>query len=490
MSLSFVTLETALAESNAALALYVEKDSPFSGALADLDQQAGGALEKAVHHNRFQAGKGSHMDVVAPAGGIADRIILVGLGDTALSERDVLECGATALAAVHLKNHESLIIIGTNDMDPVLLAEGAKLRGYRFDKYRTKEPETKKPVLESIKIVSADPAADEQRFAARSAVADAVAFCQDLTSEPANVLHPESYADRLSELESLGLKVTVLDEKAMADLNMNALLGVGAGSFRESRLVVMEWQGGQPDEKPVALVGKGVTFDTGGISIKPSANMEDMKWDMGGSAIVSGTMKALALRKAKANVVGVVGLVENMPDGKAQRPGDIVTSASGQTIEILNTDAEGRLVLADALWYTKENYDPEWIIDLATLTGAILVALGSEYAGCFSNSDTLTADVEAAADATGDKIWRMPLHANYDQMINTPSADMKNIGGRWAGSITAAQFLQRFVGDTPWMHLDVAGMVWSEKDLVLSEKGATGYGVRLLDRLILDTRES
>ena len=490
MTISFVAPADALkAAEKAAVAVFTRKDQPFEGVVADLDQQSGGSLERAVHLNRFQAGKGSAVDIVAPAGGAAERVILIGLGSDDLTELAQVESGASAYAATLPHNHETLVIIPEGGLDPVLVAEGAMIRQYRFDKYRTKEPQSKKPTVTNIVIAADDPASATTAFEVRKAVVEAMAFTRDLTSEPANVLHPESYADQLKALEAEGLKVTVLDEPTMEKLGMHALLGVGLGSRRASRLVAMEWHGGGEGEAPVALVGKGVTFDTGGISIKPSANMEDMKWDMGGSAIVSGVMKALANRKAKANVVGIVGLVENMPDGQAQRPGDIVTSASGQTIEILNTDAEGRLVLADALWYTVENYKPEWIIDLATLTGAMIVALGHEYAGTFTNSDELAEQVDAAGAVTGDKVWRFPLHDAYDKQINTPSADMKNIGGRGAGSITAAQFLKRFIGETPWMHIDVAGTVWSDKDLPLSEKGATGYGVRMLDRLIADTVE-
>ena len=286
----------------------------------------------------------------------------------------------------------------------------------------------------------------------------------------------------------------MLGEKEMKKLGMGALLGVAQGSAQEPQLLVMEWHGAGKDPKskggePVAFVGKGVTFDTGGISLKPGAGMEEMKWDMGGAGTVIGLMKALAGRKAKANVVGLVGLVENMPDGKAQRPGDIVKSMSGQTIEILNTDAEGRLVLADVLWYCQDKYKPEFIVDLATLTGAIIVTLGHEHAGLFANDDDLSEKLAAAGRATGEKIWRLPLDDAYDKLINTDAADMKNIGGKGAGSITAAQFLQRFVNKTPWAHIDIAGMAWSKESKPTVPKGATGFGVRLLDRLVADHYE-
>jgi leucyl aminopeptidase len=314
---------------------------------------------------------------------------------------------------------------------------------------------------------------------------------KELVTEPANIIYPESFVERCKHLAELGVEISVLDDKDMAALGMGALLGVAQGSRRPARLLVMKWDGtGGSQERPVALVGKGVTFDTGGISIKPAAGMEDMKWDMGGAGAVAGAMKALAGRKAKAYVVGVCGLVENMPDGNAQRPGDIVTSMSGQTIEVLNTDAEGRLVLCDALHWVQEKYNPEYVVDLATLTGAIIVSLGSEYAGLFSNSDDLADKLTAAGKASGDPLWRFPLSKAYDKMIDSPIADMKNIGGKGAGSITAAQFLGRFIKDgVKWAHLDIAGTVWADKAGPVWDKGATGFGVRLLDRFVADNFE-
>ena len=333
-------------------------------------------------------------------------------------------------------------------------------------------------------------------YQAKDKVADGVFFTRDLVSEPANVLYPVTLAKQAQTLSKLGIKVEVLNEAQMAKLGMGALLGVGQGSIRESRMVVMQWNGadkpakGKKAEAPIAFVGKGVTFDTGGISIKPSGGMEDMKWDMGGSGVVIGLMKALAGRKAKVNAVGVVGLVENMPGGNAQRPGDIVTSMSGQTIEVLNTDAEGRLVLADALWYTKERFKPKFMVNLATLTGAIIVCLGGEMAGLFSNNDRLSERLTEAGKKVDENLWRMPLGDAYDKMINSDAADMKNIGaGRGAGSTTAAQFLQRFVDKTPWAHLDIAGVTWSKAEKPTVPKGGTGFGVRLLDRLVADYYE-
>ena len=337
-------------------------------------------------------------------------------------------------------------------------------------------------------IVSADAGAAWDRHAA---VAAGVALTRELVSEPANIIYPESFVARCQHLAELGVKITVLDRPAMEALGMGALLGVAQGSVRDARMLALEWDGTNgAAEKPLVFVGKGVTFDTGGISIKPAAGMEDMKWDMGGAGAVAGAIKALAGRKAKAHVVGICGLVENMPDGNAQRPGDIVTSMSGQTIEVINTDAEGRLVLCDALTWAQKTYAPDTVVDLATLTGAILVSLGDQYAGLFSNDDGLSDDLTAAGKAAGEPLWRFPLSDAYNKLIDSPIADMKNIGGRYAGSITAAQFIKRFIDDgVKWAHLDIAGMVWADKPGATFDKGATGYGVRLLDQFVADKFE-
>jgi leucyl aminopeptidase len=371
-------------------------------------------------------------------------------------------------------------------------ALGLRLRAYKFDKYKSKKSDPDAEVEEplSVGVQFADPAAARQAYVAREAAAEGVELARDLVNEPPNVLFPESFAERAATLGKLGVDVEILDEKAMKTLGMGALLGVGQGSVRESRVVVMRWRGGASSEtKPVAFVGKGVCFDTGGISIKPAAGMEDMKGDMGGAACVVGLMHALASRKARVNAVGVIGLVENMPDGNAYRPGDILTSMSGQTIEVINTDAEGRLVLADALWYVKETDKPRFIVDLATLTGAIMVALGVENAGLFSNDDELATRLIASGVATGETVWRMPLGPAYDKLIDSKFADMKNTGGRNGGSITAAQFLKRFVGDTPWAHLDVAGVAMSSPSTEINTSWGSGWGVRLLDRLVADFYE-
>ena len=371
-------------------------------------------------------------------------------------------------------------------------ALGLRLRGYKFDKYKTRKKENDEEngatpeFVIGAGLVGAARAAARERFA----VSEGVEIARDLVNEPPNVLFPAEFADRARALQTLGVELTVLDEKAMAKLGMNALLGVGRGSARDSRLVAMRWNGARSKRaKPVVVVGKGVCFDSGGISIKPAAGMEDMKGDMGGAACVVGLLHALASRKAKANVVGVIGLAENMPDGEAIRPGDILTSMSGQTIEIVNTDAEGRLVLADALWYARETFNPRLMIDLATLTGAIMVALGHEYAGLFSNNDELAQKIAAAGEATGEKVWRMPLGQPYDKLIDSKFADMKNTGGRHGGSITAAQFLQRFVKDTPWAHLDVAGVAMGSPSSDINPSWGSGWGVRLLNRLIADSYE-
>ena len=366
-----------------------------------------------------------------------------------------------------------------------------RLAAYRFDRYRTKEKPEKKPTIETVKIVVGDVAKAKKADVATKALAEAVAFTRDLVSEPANILYPVEFASRIKALEPLGLTVEILGVPEMTKLGMGALLGVGQGSVRESQLAIIEWNGAaDPKAKPVAFVGKGVCFDTGGISIKPADGMEDMKWDMGGAGAVAGLMQVLAARKAKVNVVGILGLVENMPDGNAQRPGDIVTSMSGQTIEVINTDAEGRLVLADALWYCQDRFKPKFMIDLATLTGAIIVALGNDYAGLFSNDDELSEKLLAASKATGENLWRLPLPAAYDKQIDSLAADMKNVGARPAGSITAALFIQKFVNGLPWAHLDIASTAWKKPSSNPTiPDGATGYGVRLLNRLVADYYE-
>jgi leucyl aminopeptidase len=511
MKLSFAA--PGLPETGVVVAFVLEERelSPSARALND---RLRGALVRAIEAGRFKGKKDQVLSLPAPAEGGHDRVVLVGLGKPAELDALRLQALGGQLYAALAGEGVGAVAVGVDTLDGVTqtpaemaaeMAFGAKLRAYRFDKYLTKEKEEDKPSLDALVFHCDDPARAKNLFAPLDAVAAGVLFTRDLVSEPANVIYPESLAEQARSLTELGVEVEVLGEREMRKLGMNALLGVGQGSERESQLVVMQWWGaGKPEieEKgkkgkrpklvkaeapaPLAFIGKGVTFDTGGISIKPSAGMEDMKWDMAGSAAVIGLLKALAGRRAKVNAVGVVGLVENMPSGTAQRPGDIVTSMSGQTIEVLNTDAEGRLVLADALWYTKERFKPRLMIDLATLTGAIIIALGHEKAGLFANDDDLAGKLAAAGKAVGEPLWRMPLGEEYDKLIKSDAADMKNIGNRGAGSITAAQFLQRFVDGTPWAHLDIAGVAWGKKDTGTVPKGGTGFGVRLLDRFVAD----
>lgn len=415
----------------------------------------------------------------------ADSAILAGYD--AKSELDQRNFGGKIYSAIDCsKAKEATIVVeGKDAQEAANIALGAKLKSYTFNKYHTKKKSDELPQLKTLNIMVADPAKAKKAYFPLGVTADAIFYTRDLVSEPSNILNPESYAAAIKKLTKSGLKVKVLDEKEMEKLGMHSLLGVGKGSAYESQLVIMEWNGGKKGEKPLGFVGKGVTFDTGGISIKPSNGMEEMKFDMGGSAVVVGLMKLLAERGAKVNAVGVVGLVENMPSSTAQKPGDVVKSMSGQTIEVLNTDAEGRLVLADALWYTQDKYKPKFMIDLATLTGAIIVALGTSRTGLFSNNDELSERLFKCGQATGDEVWRLPLGEVYDKQINSDIADMQNIGSdREAGSITAAQFLQRFVNDLPWVHLDIAGTAWNKKGTDISPKGATGHGVLLLDELV------
>ncbi len=436
----------------------------------------------------YKAAKGKTQLVNAPAGFDGAALAFVGVGDlSALDAAGMENAAATLYHAVKAAGIASLALDVTG-FSPELAARAVlafHLASYRFDKYFGPAKQEKAPTLKSITVVCDDVAAAEAAYLPLSAIRDGVLFARDLVSEPANVLYPQSYADRVKDLEGSGLKVEVLGVPEMTELGMHSLLGVGQGSARESKLVIMQWNGAGDDSAPVAFVGKGVTFDTGGISIKPAEGMEDMKWDMGGSAAVVGTMIALAGRKAKVNAVGIIGLVENMPDGNAQRPGDVVKAMSGTTIEVINTDAEGRLVLADALWYCQDRFKPQFMIDLATLTGAMIIALGTDYAGVFSNNDELANRITDASKSVSENIWRMPLPAQYEKQIDSKIADIRNIGGRPAGSITAALFLQRFVNNVPWAHLDIAPTAWTnEQRIPTVPEGATGFGVRTLDALV------
>ena len=474
------------------LAYEGEKGVEFA---ADLDKASEAAIRRAIAAGPFKGGAGQVIEILAPEWNDAARVLIAGVGKkTSVSDLGWQKAAATLVKRLLTSGAKSLSIVGAPDRGVAAnLAFGARLAGYRFDQYRLNLKPEKKPTLGTVSVVTDSAAGARSDYAPLAAKAEGIEFARDLVSEPPNVLHPESYADRIEELSELGLEIEVLDVAAMTKLGMGSLIGVGQGSVRGSRLVVMKWMGGK-DKKaaPVALVGKGVTFDTGGISLKPGPGMQDMKGDMGGSAAVVGAMMAIAKRKAKANVVGLVGLVENMPDGNAQRPGDIVRAAAGKTIEIQNTDAEGRLVLCDVLWYAQKKFNPKAVVDLATLTGAIIISLGNEHAGVFSNSDDLVAKLTAAGKAEGEPVWRLPLGPGYDRQIDSEVADMRNIGNAGnAGSITAAQFLQRFIDDgRAWAHLDIAGTAWKPgNDNPLEPTWATGWGVRILDRMIADNYE-
>ncbi len=469
------------------------------GALSDVAKawDPGKAFDRAFPVADFSGKFGGAVEVLAPEGSPLDRVVAIGAGKTAdLNDYAWLKLGGTIAAQLRKATEVAVVAdlpeTAIGGAEAASIAAGILLRTYGFDKYKTKKDDAngKAPAKPAkITIHCTDPAAAKKAFADAQAVVDGVILARDLVNEPANVLGPVEFAAHARELEKLGVKVEVLTEKEMKKLGMGALLGVAQGSVRPPRLVVMQWSGGKAKDKPVAFVGKGVVFDSGGVSIKPAAGMEDMKGDMGGAAAVTGLMHTLAARKAKVNAVGIIGCVENMVDGNAQRPGDIVTSMSGQTIEVLNTDAEGRLVLADALWYCNDRFEPKFMVNLATLTGAVMVALGQAHAGLFSNNDELAERLTAAGLTTQEKLWRLPLGAEYDKLIDSKNADMKNIGGRYGGSITAAQFLQRFVKDTPWAHLDIAGTAMGSPSNEINQSWGSGYGVRLLDQLVRDAYE-
>ena len=519
MQLMALGLEIVFASSAAPVegvaAALVGSGSAFGPIVAALDAKSGGALQKAAAAADFKGKARAAVEILAPANLTLDRLVLIGAPaspDKSTTDKvaepgsdgDWANVGGVVYAQLAARRTvtATLCIDGQGEDKrsaghvAAEIALGALLRSYEFKKYRTKSngsdengdaPTAK---LTKLTIQTADPDAARAAFVHRHAVAQGTFLARDLVNEPANVLGPVEFAERTRELSKLGVEVEILDVPALEALKMGALLGVGMGSAKPSRVVVMTWNGAKSKRvKPVCFVGKGVTFDSGGLSIKPAAGMEDMKGDMGGAACVTGLMYALAARKANVNAVGIIGVVENMVAGNAQRPGDIVVSMSGQTIEVLNTDAEGRLVLADVLWYAQERFKPKFIIDLATLTGAIMVALGKEYAGMFANDDELAKHLSAAGDATGEKVWRMPLARAYDKLIDSKNADMKNIGGRNGGAITAAQFLQRFIKGTPWVHLDVAGVAMDSNKTDINQGWASGWGVRLLDRLVADHYE-
>ncbi len=449
-------------------------------------------LRAAAKAARFEGEAGSSFEQHIGHEAGAQRLVLLGAG--AGSAEDLEKAGG-ALSAKLLTSGETEATLDVSGLSAsaeavARMAAAASLRSWRYDTYRTKLPEAQKPTLRDLVIVGA-PEGMDAAWAHYSALVQGVALTRELVTEPANVIYPETFVERCQRLKDAGVEIEVLGEAEMRAAGMGALLGVAQGSVREPKLLVMRWDGTNgAQQKPVVFVGKGVTFDTGGISLKPPAGMEDMKWDMGGAGAVAGAMLALAGRKAKAHVVGVCGLVENMPDGNAQRPGDVVTSMSGQTIEVINTDAEGRLVLCDAMTWVQKRFQPEYMVDLATLTGAMIISLGHEYGGLFANDDGLADKLTAAGKAVGDPLWRFPIGPAYDKLIDSPIADMKNVGPREGGSITAAQFLQRFVDEgVKWAHLDIAGMVWASKPGAVWDKGATGFGVRLLDRFVADNFE-
>jgi leucyl aminopeptidase len=492
--LDIAVAKPGLPKSGALVLLLEEGATPASptGALwAAADEATGGAIGRALAVAEFKGKKGQSTTILAPGAGLS-RVVAVGLGKLAeAAEHGLEQAGGHVATALAKEPAAAVSTAGLTPAQAASVAMGAVLRAYRFDRYRTKEKAEDKPKLVKLTLLTDAGTKVKAAWEPLKAIAEGVFLSRDLVSEPPNVLDPPEMARRCQALSKLGLKVEVLGPKEMLKLGFGALMGVAQGSVKEPRMVVMHWNGatGRKKEKPLCFVGKGVTFDTGGISLKPAGGMEDMKFDMGGAGTVIGLMAALAGRKAKVDVIGLVGLVENMPDGNAQRPGDVVTSYSGQTIEVINTDAEGRLVLADVLWYAQQKYDPRFMIDLATLTGAMVITLGHEITGFFSNDDDLAAKITAAGELTGEKMWRMPLGDAYDKLIKSDIADMKNVGGRPGGAITAAQFIQRFVNGKPWAHLDIAGTAWATKDSATVPKGATAIAVRALDRLVADNYE-
>jgi leucyl aminopeptidase len=472
-------------------AFIVDEDGGLPAVAAPLDEATGGLLSAAID-GRFTGKKDQQAIVVLPKGADARRAILIGGGKPKKRDARVLEgLGANLVKAFSMSGFKSIAIHADSAEDAARLGVGAKLAAYRFDTYFTKLKADQKPSLNAVSFVVDDVKAAKAAFAPLEAAAEGTMLARDLVNMPPNDLYPESFAAKIKDLAELGVEVEILGEKQMAKLGMHSLLGVGQGSVRESQLGIMKWNGGKDGGDPVILVGKGVCFDTGGISLKPSPSMEEMRDDMDDAAAVTGTIRALAERKAKVNVVGLIGLVENMPDGNAIRPGDILKSASGQTIEVQNTDAEGRLVLCDVLWYAQEHFKPKAIVDLATLTGAIVISLGHHHAGLFTNSDDLADELTKSGLTEGERVWRMPMGPEYDALLKSKFADMRNIGGRAAGSITAAQFLKRFIKDgVKWAHIDIAGAAWVEGEKsALDVSWASGFGPRLLDRWIADNYE-
>jgi leucyl aminopeptidase len=493
LKLEFAPLST---PAKGVLIVFCDEGLKFGSATRQVLAETGDLVTRAAAAERFKGKRAATLDIVAPTGLEVSRLVVVGLGKVReLKARDFVKLGGVAMGKVPKSAEEATIIadLPGGAVKPDSLAElalGMRLRAYSFDRYKTKHKDgEEKPAETEVTIAVANVAPVRKAYAAREAVANGVDFARDLVNEPANVLFPVEFAERALTLKKLGVAVEVLDVAAMKKLGMNTLLGVAQGSENEPRFVVMRWNGGKKDANPIAFIGKGVCFDTGGISIKPAGSMEDMKGDMAGAACVVGLMQTLAARKAKVNVVGAIGIVENSVDGKSQRPGDIVTTMSGQTIEVINTDAEGRLVLADVLHYVNTRFKPKFMIDLATLTGAIIIALGHEYAGLFSNDDRLADRLLKAGRQTGERLWRMPVGPEFDKQIESKFADMKNVGGRPAGSCTAALILSRFVDKTPWAHLDIAGTGMGSPQNDINKSWGSGFGVRLLDKLVADHYE-
>ena len=480
----FETLETkTIPTLEGRLAVFLGGEGGMDAAARRVNTRAGGALARLAAAKSFQKMKQGEAHLVSFPGGLAAEAVIVVKLDKSASQPEARKAGA---AIARLRGDGDLHVVAGTRRRVADMSLGLALRAYDFRDHKTGD-DAATPGAVTFHV--SKPATAEAEARPLAAAAAGVFFTRDLVNEPANILTTNDFAEKLTAMRDLGLAVTVLEEADLETLGMRALLGVGQGSDSPTKVVIMEWKGGG-SEAPFALIGKGVVFDTGGISLKPAGGMEDMTMDMGGAGVVAGVMRTLALRGAKANVVGLVGLVENMPDGKAQRPGDVVTSMKGDTIEVINTDAEGRLVLADVMWYAQETFKPSGMIDLATLTGAMIIALGHEYVGAFSNSDELCAAFLKSAAAEGENAWRMPLHETYDKQLKSRVADMMNVGGRPAGSITAAQFLKRFVKDeTPWIHLDIAGVASLKTDSGFAPKGATGWGVLALDRLIRDRYE-
>ncbi len=488
-----ISFESKHAKKVDTIVVFLEKGGKLSKSAKELDTKTKGAIKRAIKSEGFEGKNSEFITIVSPKGISVSRIIVAGMGIASkITNRCFEILGSSLLNELNKKSTEACLLIGF-DINGVKeadianeLAMGLTLNSYRFNKYFTKTKKEKDVKLKSVTFVVNELVASKKIYTNKKKLADAVFWARDLVTEAPNVLYPESYADIIKKkLEPLGVNVKILGRAQLKKLGMNAMISVGFGSDREEKLVVMEYKGAAKTKKPVALVGKGITFDTGGISLKPGAGMWDMKFDMGGSAAVVGAMKSIAGRKANANVIAVVALAENMPSARATRPGDVVKSMSGQTIEIQNTDAEGRMVLCDALWYVQEKYKPTHIVDLATLTGACLVALGHEYAAAFSNDEKMPQCLMKTGEEVGDNVWHMPMCDNWNKEMNSKIADMKNIGGKFAGSATAAHFLKRFIKKgVKWTHLDIAGTAWRDKASVSNPAGATGFGVRLLDRYV------